>query len=76
MRDRKVTDTLYRGGLCLSPVLLFTSAVTVSVPHMATVSGGDLKTTYKAVQFHFHWGEDGGPGSEHTIDGEQYPMEV
>ncbi|XP_036436397.1 carbonic anhydrase 4a [Colossoma macropomum] len=51
-------------------------SVSVSVPHMATVSGGDLRATYKAVQFHFHWGEDGGPGSEHTIDGEQYPMEL
>uniref|UniRef100_A0A3B4DNP9 Carbonic anhydrase n=1 Tax=Pygocentrus nattereri TaxID=42514 RepID=A0A3B4DNP9_PYGNA len=37
---------------------------------------GDLKATYKAVELHFHWGKDGGPGSEHTIDGEQYPMEM
>uniref|UniRef100_A0A8C1WJ83 Carbonic anhydrase 4 n=1 Tax=Cyprinus carpio TaxID=7962 RepID=A0A8C1WJ83_CYPCA len=41
-----------------------------------TVSGGNLGETYKAVQFHLHWGTNGGPGSEHTIDGEQYPMEV
>ncbi|KAL6463821.1 hypothetical protein MHYP_G00282120 [Metynnis hypsauchen] len=51
-------------------------SVMVSVPHMATVRGGDLRATYRAVQFHFHWGENGGPGSEHTIDGEQYPMEL
>uniref|UniRef100_A0A3P9NPN2 Carbonic anhydrase n=1 Tax=Poecilia reticulata TaxID=8081 RepID=A0A3P9NPN2_POERE len=44
--------------------------------HTVTISGGDLSTTYKAVQFHLHWGKDGGPGSEHTIDGEQYPMEL
>ncbi|TTG47526.1 Carbonic anhydrase 4 [Bagarius yarrelli] len=50
-------------------------SVAMSVPHQATVSGGNLGTTYKAVQFHFHWGENGGPGAEHTIDGEQYPME-
>uniref|UniRef100_A0A8C5B9E4 Carbonic anhydrase n=1 Tax=Gadus morhua TaxID=8049 RepID=A0A8C5B9E4_GADMO len=37
---------------------------------------GELVTGYKAVQFHLHWGKDGGPGSEHTIDGEQYPMEL
>lgn len=42
----------------------------------ASISGGNLKHTYKAVQLHFHWGKNGGPGSEHTIDGEQYPMEV
>ncbi|KAI4887269.1 hypothetical protein NFI96_021666 [Prochilodus magdalenae] len=28
------------------------------------------------MEFHFHWGKNGEPGSEHTIDGEQYPMEM
>ncbi|XP_067295794.1 carbonic anhydrase 4a [Pseudorasbora parva] len=50
--------------------------VQVSIPIKATVSGGNLEDTYKAVQFHLHWGVNGGPGSEHTIDGEQYPMEL
>lgn len=48
----------------------------MEVPHLSTVSGGGLSSSYKAVQFHLHWGTEGGPGSEHTIDGEQYPMEV
>ncbi|XP_038563434.1 carbonic anhydrase 4a [Micropterus salmoides] len=51
-------------------------SVQVGVPHLSTISGGGLPTTYKAVQFHLHWGKNGGPGSEHTIDGEQYPMEL
>ncbi|XP_042613218.1 carbonic anhydrase 4-like [Cyprinus carpio] len=51
-------------------------SVKVSIPITATVSGGNLGETYKAVQFHLHWGTNGGPGSEHTIDGEQYPMEL
>ncbi|XP_051981894.1 carbonic anhydrase 4a [Xyrauchen texanus] len=51
-------------------------SVQVNIPVPATVSGGNLGETYKAVQFHLHWGTDGGPGSEHTIDGEQYPMEL
>ncbi|XP_034744985.1 carbonic anhydrase 4-like isoform X1 [Etheostoma cragini] len=51
-------------------------SVKVGVPHLSTISGGGLPTTYKAVQFHMHWGKQGGPGSEHTIDGEQYPMEL
>ncbi|TKS83611.1 Carbonic anhydrase 4 [Collichthys lucidus] len=51
-------------------------SVKVEVPHLSTVSGGGLPATYKAVQFHLHWGTNGGPGSEHTIDGEQYPMEL
>ncbi|XP_030602362.1 carbonic anhydrase 4a [Archocentrus centrarchus] len=48
----------------------------VGLPHVCTISNGGLPTNYKAVQFHLHWGTDGGPGSEHTIDGEQYPMEL
>lgn len=51
-------------------------SVQVVLPHLTTISDGGLPTTYKAVQFHLHWGTNGGPGSEHTIDGEQYPMEV
>ncbi|XP_017537624.1 carbonic anhydrase 4b [Pygocentrus nattereri] len=50
--------------------------VKLNLSGSAKISGGDLKATYKAVELHFHWGKDGGPGSEHTIDGEQYPMEM
>ncbi|XP_038129622.1 carbonic anhydrase 4a [Cyprinodon tularosa] len=51
-------------------------SVQVGISHTATISGGGLPDTYKAVQFHLHWGKDGRLGSEHTIDGEQYPMEL
>lgn len=51
-------------------------SVQVGIPHLSIISGGGLATSYKAVQFHLHWGNNGGPGSEHTIDGEQYPMEL
>ncbi|MEQ2218037.1 hypothetical protein XENOCAPTIV_028332 [Xenoophorus captivus] len=54
----------------------FFPTVKVGIPITSTISGGGLLTTYKAVQFHLHWGKDGGLGSEHTIDGEQYPMEL
>ena len=43
------------------------------------VSGGGLNGTYSALQFHFHWGQrafETHPGSEHTVDGHRYPMEV
>ncbi|NXU36947.1 CAH4 anhydrase, partial [Drymodes brunneopygia] len=44
------------------------------------VRGGGLGRTYKAVEFHLHWGVPGEPqnipGSEHSIDGEKYPMEL
>ncbi|XP_061538223.1 carbonic anhydrase 4b [Phycodurus eques] len=51
-------------------------AVQLDLPAGMHIKGGNLLRTYKAVQLHFHWGKDGGPGSEHTIDGEPYPMEM
>ncbi|KAM9788187.1 carbonic anhydrase 4a [Neosynchiropus ocellatus] len=51
-------------------------SVQVGIPHYSTISAGGLPAVYKAVQFHLHWGTNGGPGSEHTIDGEQFPMEL
>ncbi|XP_012693911.2 carbonic anhydrase-like [Clupea harengus] len=43
------------------------------------VSGGGLNDDYSTLQFHFHWGEDDlehFPGSEHSINGHRYPMEM
>ncbi|KAG0729039.1 Carbonic anhydrase 7 [Chionoecetes opilio] len=40
------------------------------------VTGGGLKGEYIFAQFHFHWGSDSSLGSEHTIDGVRYPMEL
>ncbi|XP_054899431.1 carbonic anhydrase 4a isoform X2 [Poeciliopsis prolifica] len=51
-------------------------SVQIDIPIRSTISGGELPQTYKAVQLHLHWGKDGRFGSEHTIDGEQYPMEL
>ncbi|KAM7399113.1 hypothetical protein PAMP_018405 [Pampus punctatissimus] len=50
--------------------------VQLDLPSSIQINGGNLATTYKAAQLHLHWGKDGGPGSEHTIDGEQFPMEM
>ncbi|XP_057685099.1 carbonic anhydrase 4-like, partial [Corythoichthys intestinalis] len=50
--------------------------VQLDLPPGMKIKGGNLSTTYTALQLHFHWGKDGGPGSEHTIDGESYPMEM
>uniref|UniRef100_A0A667ZWM8 Carbonic anhydrase n=1 Tax=Myripristis murdjan TaxID=586833 RepID=A0A667ZWM8_9TELE len=47
-----------------------------ALPHSVRLSGGALPGHYRAFQFHFHWGVNGGPGSEHTIDGERFPMEL
>ncbi|KAL4617820.1 carbonic anhydrase 4-like [Arapaima gigas] len=42
-----------------------------------SVVGGGLPATYKALQFHLHWGNGSkAPGSEHTVDSKRYPMEL
>ena len=40
------------------------------------LAGGPLSGEYQMLQLHFHWGEDDTRGSEHTIDGKEYPLEV
>uniref|UniRef100_A0A3Q2PGI7 Carbonic anhydrase n=1 Tax=Fundulus heteroclitus TaxID=8078 RepID=A0A3Q2PGI7_FUNHE len=50
--------------------------VQLDLPLGIMIKVGRLAENYKAVQVHFHWGQNGGPGSEHTIDGEQFPMEM
>uniref|UniRef100_A0A670Z1T1 Carbonic anhydrase n=1 Tax=Pseudonaja textilis TaxID=8673 RepID=A0A670Z1T1_PSETE len=54
--------------------------VIVQLDPSGKVELGGLNGRYKVVQFHFHWGSEVGktqsPGSEHSIDGERYPMEL
>ncbi|XP_030143855.4 carbonic anhydrase 4 isoform X1 [Taeniopygia guttata] len=54
--------------------------VKVALDTSPKVGGGGLGVKYKAVEFHLHWGVPGEPrnfpGSEHSIDGEKYPMEL
>ncbi|XP_049431696.1 carbonic anhydrase 4b [Epinephelus fuscoguttatus] len=50
--------------------------VQLNLPSGIRIKGGRLAEPYKALQLHLHWGENGGPGSEHTLDGEQFPMEM
>jgi carbonic anhydrase len=33
-------------------------------------------SNYKLLQFHFHWGSTNDRGSEHTVDGQSYAMEM
>ncbi|XP_072048358.1 carbonic anhydrase 2-like [Amphiura filiformis] len=40
------------------------------------IGGGGLPSTYKAVQFHLHWGSNMSRGSEHTINGMHYAAEM
>lgn len=38
--------------------------------------GGNLPDVYILAQFHFHWGSGPRRGSEHTVDGHSFPMEL
>lgn len=64
-----------------SPVPLLSFTVMLSLEsepgaeHIA-ISGGGLPGRYRALQLHFHWGSPSRNGSEHTVDGQQLPMEV
>ncbi|OQR71310.1 carbonic anhydrase 7-like [Tropilaelaps mercedesae] len=40
------------------------------------LSGGPLSGEYKLLQMHFHWGKDSYRGSEHTVNGKRYPIEL
>lgn len=41
-----------------------------------SITNGPLENRYFFSQFHFHWGKDSSRGSEHTIDGKRYPLEL
>ncbi|KAE9547655.1 hypothetical protein FO519_009132 [Halicephalobus sp. NKZ332] len=40
------------------------------------ISGGGLKGKYKLLQLHFHWSDSDENGSEHTIQGTHFPLEI
>ncbi|KAM8977346.1 carbonic anhydrase 4-like [Pelodytes ibericus] len=44
--------------------------------HDMKITGGGLTGTYYTIQLHFHWGSETTDGSEHSINGERFPMEL
>ncbi|KAL0180116.1 hypothetical protein M9458_025558, partial [Cirrhinus mrigala] len=41
------------------------------------VEGGDLPGLFASMQFHLHWGNGSAtPGSEHSVNGKRFPMEL
>jgi len=42
----------------------------------STLKGAHLTGEYSLLQFHLHWGDDVGSGSEHTIDGKAAEAEI
>lgn len=50
--------------------------LTVDDDSLPKISGGPLRGVYEFAQLHFHWGENDTFGSEDTIEGRRYPMEL
>lgn len=51
-------------------------SICAKIHQVSELTGGPLHHTYRLEQFHFHWGETESRGSEHTIDGKEYPGEL
>ncbi|KAG7476719.1 hypothetical protein MATL_G00085920 [Megalops atlanticus] len=51
-------------------------SVVLEVGEGMKVDGGGLPAEYTTLQLHFHWGSNFTNGSEHTINGRRYPMEM
>lgn len=41
-----------------------------------SIAGGDLPAQYQAEQLHLHWSKESDRGSEHSIDGKHFAMEM
>ncbi|XP_030152388.1 carbonic anhydrase 4 isoform X2 [Lynx canadensis] len=51
-------------------------SVMVLLEDEASVTGGGLAARYRAKQMHLHWSEELDKGSEHTLNGVRYAMEM
>ncbi|XP_037319260.2 carbonic anhydrase XVb [Pungitius pungitius] len=65
-----------------SPIAMDTIAntgktVQINLVRGLSISGGGLSENYDTLQLHLHWGRGASvPGSEHTLNGRRYPMEL
>ncbi|XP_040923180.1 carbonic anhydrase XVb [Toxotes jaculatrix] len=67
----------YSSTSALTKITNTGKTVKVTLGSGVRISGGDLSEAYDSLQFHLHWGNGSSvPGSEHTVDGKRYPMEL
>ncbi|XP_014896624.1 carbonic anhydrase 4b [Poecilia latipinna] len=78
VKDKRLTPLQFVNYHKASTVTFINNGHTVQLdlPPGIVISGGHLAANYKAIQLHLHWGKNGSSGSEHTLDGEKFPMEM
>ncbi|XP_034798517.1 carbonic anhydrase 4 isoform X1 [Pan paniscus] len=64
--DKKQTWTVQNNG----------HSVMMLLENKASISGGGLPAPYQAKQLHLHWSDLSYKGSEHSLDGEHFAMEM
>ncbi|XP_043228604.1 putative carbonic anhydrase 3 [Amphibalanus amphitrite] len=52
------------------------AGATMTTRKVPMVRSGGLPGNFEVVGFHFHWGLDSTTGSEHTVNGRHYPLEM
>ncbi|EDV25562.1 uncharacterized protein TRIADDRAFT_24380 [Trichoplax adhaerens] len=52
------------------------NTIRISFSPGSTIQGGPLEHQYELLHCSFHWGKTNSRGSEHTVIGKQFPMEV
>uniref|UniRef100_A0A8C7M606 Carbonic anhydrase n=1 Tax=Oncorhynchus mykiss TaxID=8022 RepID=A0A8C7M606_ONCMY len=71
------TFTKYGDNYTMNKIKNTGKTVKVKLTSGVQVTGGALSEAYDSLHFHLHWGNGTSvPGSEHTVDGTRYPMEL
>ncbi|XP_016382455.1 carbonic anhydrase 4-like [Sinocyclocheilus rhinocerous] len=72
------TFTGYDDNATLTEIKNTGTTIQVTLDHKKMhVEGGDLPGLFASTQFHLHWGNGSAtPGSEHSVNGKRYPMEL
>ncbi|XP_028628301.1 carbonic anhydrase 4 [Grammomys surdaster] len=52
------------------------NTVTIPLNGGMCILGGNLPGRYEAIKLHLHWSQERNRGSEHTIEGKRYDMEM